>query len=801
MARGEMQVGKRSERSEGAAAGLRFSVIISTYNRARTLADCLVSLCAQTYAGFEVIVVVGPCTDATSEVVARHGRRIKLVDCPERNLAASRNRGIAQAAGDVCAFIDDDAVAHPHWLERLAAPYADPQVGGVGGFTIDNTGARFQCRYTLCDRLGNAVLLDHVDPAARLSQAGLWLFPSLLGTNSSFRRELLEEIGGFDEQFEYMLDETDVCLRLADRQRGVVTAPGALVFHRYAESHVRDHRRIARTLVAPSRSKAHFVFKHARARVADAALIGELDRFRADQRFSNRWHVDRELLEAGQFVRLNREIDVGLREGIASGVSAGPRPRLRRSGPPPRFLPMRERETAALAVALVSQGFPPGDTAGIARWTHELAHGLARRGHRVHVITTSPGARSINYDDGVWIHAVPSLHDRREPPPVDVPAGTAARAAAVLAEARAIRREFGLDILSAPIWDVEGLLCAAHLDLPVVTSLHTAYRMVLPMKPQWRFDLAYRFNHVQKVIDAETWLLGNSALLLANSHAVCRELAELYGVPVAGPRVAVVPHGVAVPDGRAGAADERAAAEPGACRILFVGRIEARKGLDLLLRALAPLLDAHPAAVLDVVGAPVAGESAFAELIAGLRADLAQAGHADRVRFHGHVAEAALLRCYAACDVFVVPSRFESFGLIAIEAMRFGKPVIAADVGGLVEIVEHGVCGLRFPGNSVEALRAALRTLLDDPRHRQRLGERAAQVFRAKFTSEIMAANVERALLAALARHRGGAVDAATVEQTPVAPETSPVVLAAQFAAQRAVAAQVAIPAAAAVAL
>ena len=155
------------------------SVIISTYNRAVTLADCLLSLQRQTHSTFEVIVVVGPCTDATLQILAEHGRHCKIISCSERNLSYSRNLGVAAAEGEICAFIDDDAVAHPHWLERLAAAYANPLVGGAGGFTIDHTGVTFQCRYTVCDRFGNATLFNHIDPATRLDQAGLWLFPSL----------------------------------------------------------------------------------------------------------------------------------------------------------------------------------------------------------------------------------------------------------------------------------------------------------------------------------------------------------------------------------------------------------------------------------------------------------------------------------------------------------------------------------------------------------------------------------------------------------------------------------------------
>jgi glycosyltransferase involved in cell wall biosynthesis/GT2 family glycosyltransferase len=728
-----------------------FSVIVSTFNRAATLADCLISLRQQTHPAFEVIVVVGPCNDATPLVLAEHGPRCKVVHCAERNLSRSRNLGLAAAAGDVCAFIDDDAVAHPRWLERLGWAYADEAVGGAGGFTVDNTGTAFQCRYTVCDRFGNATLLDHIDPASRLAQAGMWLFPSLLGTNSSFRTALLRRIGGFDERFEYMLDETDVCLRLADQGHRIVTEPGAVVFHRYAESHIRDQRRIAKTQLAPSRSKAHFVFKHTSARLPLADLSAELDRFRTDLRFSNRWHVDRAMIESRHFLKLNNEVDAGIQEGIESGARAAERPD---AAPPARLAaapePFRtyrtETSTGGLRIALVSQGFPPRDTSGIARWTDELSQALAARGHVVHVITAADGPRTIEYRHGVWVHAVPPEHGATARAPVDLPPGIQARAAAVLAEARRIIAAFGLDVLSAPIWDVEGILCAATLDIPVITSLHTAYRMVLPLKERWRADLSFRLHHVEKVIAAETWLLRHSRLLLANSREICVELASLYGVALAPSRVALVPHGVSpapapVP-GEIAVARER----KGRLDLLFVGRIERRKGLDLLIEALLPLFGAYAELRLDVVGAPVPEEEAYTALIERLQDDLAARGHAERVTFHGYVDEAALAAHYAACDVFVVPSRFESFGLIAIEAMRFARPVVAAAVGGLAEIIEPGLTGVLFAPDSADALRLALAGLLADPAERRRMGRHAAAAFAERFTSVVMARNVERCL-------------------------------------------------------
>lgn len=723
---------------------LSISVIINTYDRAHLLADCLLALRRQTYRAFEVIVVVGPCSDNTDDVIATYGDRSKVVRCPKRNLSVSRNLGIEAARGEVCAFIDDDAVAHPRWLEELSRPYAAATVGAVGGFTIDNTGSRFQCRYTICDRFGNATHLDHIDPAWRLSQAGMWLYPSLLGANSSFRTSALRRIGGFDEVFEYMLDETDVCLRIMDQGLDVVTAPAALVYHRFAESHVRDKRRVAKTLLPASRSKAHFVFKHSSQRMPLNDVSGELERFRADQRFSNRWHVDRALIESAHFLQLNKDVDAGVQQGISSGVAAGSVGDLDRPGRVANasepFRPYAEPvQQTRLSIALVSQGYPPRDTAGIARWTHELAHGLADRGHHVHVICNSGEQRTVEYQRGVWVHAVPPAQGTLLQGPVDLPGGVLARANAVLQEARLIQRDFGLHVLSAPIWDLEGILCTAELTIPVITSLHTAYRMVLPLKDAWRRDLSYRLNHVQKVIDGEAWLFRNAKLLLANSHAICNELRSLYGMEFDMSRVAIVPHGV-TPAPKIKAAPT---VTDGSLRVLYVGRIERRKGLDILLQAIMPLLGKFRTLTLHVVGAPVPAEADYAMLIEGLREKIAARGEAARVIFHGHVDEAALQAHYAACDIFVAPSRFESFGLIAIEAMRFGKPVIAAKAGGLAEIIEPGSTGELFPIDDVEALRTALRALIADAPRRSRMGAQAGRVFAQRYTSSVMARDVE----------------------------------------------------------
>ncbi len=159
---------------------MKTSIIINTFNRAEQLDDCLSSLNHVRHDDFEVIVVNGPSTDSTEVVCHKYRDRIKYVECSEQNLSMSRNIGIANAAGDIVAFIDDDAVVHPAWLSRIVEGYRDPKVVGVGGYTIDHTGRKYQAGTTLCDRLGHAYSVPNISSDGAFCHTGSMLFLSLL---------------------------------------------------------------------------------------------------------------------------------------------------------------------------------------------------------------------------------------------------------------------------------------------------------------------------------------------------------------------------------------------------------------------------------------------------------------------------------------------------------------------------------------------------------------------------------------------------------------------------------------------
>lgn len=234
-----------------------FSVVVATDGRAHALAELLESLPYLAGPPLEVCVVRGPTEDGVADVLAAWEGRIKVRSNPIRNLSISRNIGVAMAAGDIVAFIDDDAIPEPAWLSDLAAAFADPSVACAGGVNLDRSGRGVQYGYATCDRLARTTCTRSA-PADDLCEIDAVEFPYVQGTNAAVRRDDLEAIGGFDEEFDFYLDETDVCCRLVDAGRRIRQVPGAFVCHRLLPSQIRDSDGFTHSLYSVLKNKLYF---------------------------------------------------------------------------------------------------------------------------------------------------------------------------------------------------------------------------------------------------------------------------------------------------------------------------------------------------------------------------------------------------------------------------------------------------------------------------------------------------------------------------------------------------------------
>ncbi|MCS6881935.1 MAG: glycosyltransferase [Oscillochloridaceae bacterium] len=200
------------------------SVIIGVYNGAEMIGKCLESLLEQNYPRhlYDVIVVENGSHDNTIDVVRRYP--VRLYQNPVRGLAAARNYGLERSDAEIIATTDADCVAHPAWLQELVKPYADPAVGGVGGYI----GAYVHSERTIVE-----MFLDEYAPLVNFISGEHEFLPHLYGANASYRRELLLQIGGYNERL-ITAEDVDVSWRI-QLQTGarLVYAEQAIIYHHH----------------------------------------------------------------------------------------------------------------------------------------------------------------------------------------------------------------------------------------------------------------------------------------------------------------------------------------------------------------------------------------------------------------------------------------------------------------------------------------------------------------------------------------------------------------------------------------
>jgi D-inositol-3-phosphate glycosyltransferase len=162
--------------------------------------------------------------------------------------------------------------------------------------------------------------------------------------------------------------------------------------------------------------------------------------------------------------------------------------------------------------------------------------------------------------------------------------------------------------------------------------------------------------------------------------------------------------------------------------ILFVGRIEPLKGIDTLIKAVAHLqIDVEQVTLAIIGGDPNVSSERMSEEMARLQKMCEDLGLGGMVVFLGKRAQQTLPYYYSAADVLVMPSHYESFGMVALEAMACGTPVIASQVGGLAFLVQDGETGYHVPDQEPSKLSDKLTLLLDNPDQHQAMGLRAAK--------------------------------------------------------------------------
>jgi D-inositol-3-phosphate glycosyltransferase len=291
-----------------------------------------------------------------------------------------------------------------------------------------------------------------------------------------------------------------------------------------------------------------------------------------------------------------------------------------------------------------------------------------------------------------------------------------------------------------------GHIIKHRLNLPLVSTFHTLDRVKAEASPE-----EVEADEPHRRAEVEATVIRCSDTVLASCSVEATQISELYGADPS--RIRIVAPGV--DHAFFGPGDRRQARRalglpPLGPLLLFVGRIQPLKGVAVAVRTLAALRRDHPDSRLVIVGGP-SGPQGEAEL-ARTTALVGELGLTEQVVFVPPQPHELLSTYYRASDVCLVPSRSESFGLVALEAAACGTPVVASDVGGLRSLVDHGRTGYLVEDLSPEAFAAWVRQILAEPLLAERLSTGA--VLRARRYTWARAAHLLREIYADLTAGR-----------------------------------------------
>jgi len=405
--------------------GPEISIVINSNGRRENLATTLEALRFQTYRHFEICVVCGPAPDGTREFIAERAAAgaLKAADCDEPNLSVSRNIGIALAAGEFVAFIDDDAIPEPVWLEQLLASFGDDAlVAGVGGMVFQPNGRDLQFRFSTCDRFGNARhdIEGPTDASAFPLSAH---FPHVMGTNAMFRRQALVAVGGFDEEYDYYLDEADLCCRLVDAGYAIRQRGDAPVHHQFLGGAVRDGEGITAHFYPILKNQLYFSLVNGRSHATLPQILDSARDFAARHRTDLASHVARGALHRQALVDFDEDHDRATSVALSRGLSGARRlPDKARFDAPPAFLlagPLASGDERSRHVVIVAQ---EGGGASLAvEGARTRVRELAEAGIFARVLVLAPRSRmreGVALREGVWHHVVSGGDARDEAAPL-----------------------------------------------------------------------------------------------------------------------------------------------------------------------------------------------------------------------------------------------------------------------------------------------------------------------------------------------------------------------------------------------
>ncbi|MBP1966763.1 1,4-alpha-glucan branching protein domain-containing protein [Paenibacillus aceris] len=374
-------------------------------------------------------------------------------------------------------------------------------------------------------------------------------------------------------------------------------------------------------------------------------------------------------------------------------------------------------------VFMLAWEYPPKQVGGLSKAVHELSEALAAHGEIVHVITTScDGAPSFEKKNGVYVHRLPVLHSGD----TSFYHWTFEMNLAMTDHLAKWKENGGrIDLLHAHDWMVFHAAREIKMSygIPLIATIHAT---------EWGRNQGNLHADLQRKIHQIEWKLTyESNRVFVCSSYMKDEVVRIFNLPM--DKVAVYPNGIQLPTSSGKETAKRPRDFSKQDKVIFyIGRLVYEKGVHTLIQAMPGILSHVPHAKLVIAGSgPMEAE---------LRTLAAHLG--DRVLFTGFIDDGYRAQLYRCADVCVIPSLYEPFGIVALEAMAYRKPLVLSDTGGLSEIIRHGIDGYKALPGHTDSLSWHITEMLLQPKVAAKMAESAYQLLQKNYQWHHIAAHI-----------------------------------------------------------
>lgn len=404
-----------------------------------------------------------------------------------------------------------------------------------------------------------------------------------------------------------------------------------------------------------------------------------------------------------------------------------------------------------MKVTILSREYPPDSAwGGIASFYYSLSRALAERGHEVHIICQAVAGPREYEDNGVFVHRV----------------GTNPKQYSALArinysfhawlKLRELIRKRSTEVVEATHWGAEAFLYSLRKPVPLVVRLEAPASDILRTKCYSGLKELLNLKILSILEDFSTKRADRIIAISKDLYA--RAIDKLHIDPE---KLDLVHHGIDTSKYRFVSSDVRTrlGIPQESPLVLFAGRLEARKGLHILCQAIPEVIRSRPGTKFVLVGRDTGTSPVGGSFKAYLSQQAQSHGFSDNLMLLEFLSSEELVQLYSACDVFVLPSLEEGFGMVILEAMACGKAVVTTSAGGAGDIGFTPPSGIIVPPNAVTELAQALISLLSlDAEDKKLIAKKNRGLMKAKFSIHAWVDKVIGVYEKALRKHQNQVV-------------------------------------------